>query len=381
MYAKGTAKEFLSIQASKIQDVTRSEAICAMTTPYGEIVSLSFSKVSYKLLVTAKPTGVEEFDDSDGEPANRPTGRRRPYEEQLAADIKKVIKASKEAHRLQQQTGDSSEGASIIPEVPDELTGKFTTLLEGAEDDSHQSDDEHVNEGDITWLSIDEEEKGNEDDDDEDDDRSIDIEETDDERTDSEYGDQGMTDADKIIADKLEEEKGDEEVEQANDDQAQEDQVKDYIVGTLVTMSQKEKPEVPRSSSSRSLSSNYGNQFLNVSFDTSLVSIIKDHTDTEINLLLDIPIQQEIPHDLSTPLLDVLVSVIPPPTTATPTPLITLLPTPPITSEAPPTPILTTTTTTEVPVHLVYEFKALTETLQRLSSLEKEVDKQKKVNQ
>ncbi|GJT34729.1 hypothetical protein Tco_0925148, partial [Tanacetum coccineum] len=298
----------------------------------------------------------------------------------------------------------------------------------GSEDDSHQSDDEHVNEGDITWLSIDEEEKGNEDDDDKDDDRSIDIEETDDERTDSEYGDQGMTDADKIIANKLEEEKGDEEVEQANDDQAQEDQVKDYIVGTLVTMSQKEKPEVPRSSSSRSLSLNYA---IEASVQANVINkvknrlpkvvkdlvesrmestvqnvlqkdpinleqhesqkdalgickinldIIKDHTDTEINLLLDIPIQQEIPHDLSTPLLDVLVSVIPPPTTATPTPLITLLPTPPITSEAPPTPILTTTTT-EVPIPLVHEFKALTETLQRLSSLEKEVDKQKKVNQ
>ncbi|GKA12142.1 hypothetical protein Tco_0691688 [Tanacetum coccineum] len=45
-------------------------------------------------------------------------------EERLAANTKKAIKASKEAFRLQQQTGDSSEGASITPEVPDELTGK-----------------------------------------------------------------------------------------------------------------------------------------------------------------------------------------------------------------------------------------------------------------
>ncbi|GKA15161.1 hypothetical protein Tco_0694908 [Tanacetum coccineum] len=34
---------------------------------------------------------------------------------------------------------------------------------------SHQSDDEYVNEGDITWLSTDEEEKGNEEDNEEDD--------------------------------------------------------------------------------------------------------------------------------------------------------------------------------------------------------------------
>nr|GEX36225.1 hypothetical protein [Tanacetum cinerariifolium] len=58
----------------------------------------------------------------------------------------------------------------------------------GSEDDSHQSNDEHVNEGDITWLSTDEEEKGNEYDDDKDDDRSIDIEETDNERTYSKNG-------------------------------------------------------------------------------------------------------------------------------------------------------------------------------------------------
>ncbi|GJT04149.1 hypothetical protein Tco_0838611 [Tanacetum coccineum] len=107
-----------------------------------------------------------------------------------------------------------------------------------------------------------------------DDDRSIDIEETDDERTDSENGDQAMTDVDKNVAKKLEEEKGDKEEEQAIDDQAQKDQVENDIVGTLVTMSHKEKPKVPRSSSSHSLSSNYGNQFLNVSFDTSLVRII-----------------------------------------------------------------------------------------------------------
>ncbi|GJZ58634.1 hypothetical protein Tco_0614450 [Tanacetum coccineum] len=246
-------------------------------------------------------------------------------EEQLAADMKKAIKAIKEALRLQQQTGDSK--------VPDEGKGSSTTKTDteinwGSEDDSHQSNDEHVNEGDITWLSTDEEEKGNEDDDD----RSIDIEETDDERTNLENGDHAMTDVDKIVVEKLEEEKDDVEEEQANDDQAQEDQAEDDIVGTLVTMSQKEKPKVLRLSFSHSLSSNYGNQFLNVSSDTSLVGIIKDHADTEINSLLDVEIQQEIPPVLSAPLLDVLVSVIPPPTTTTttPTPLTTPLPIPPI---------------------------------------------------
>ncbi|GKF88971.1 hypothetical protein Tco_0262934, partial [Tanacetum coccineum] len=34
---------------------------------------------THERLVTAKPTGVDKSDESDGEPANRPTGRRRPY--------------------------------------------------------------------------------------------------------------------------------------------------------------------------------------------------------------------------------------------------------------------------------------------------------------
>nr|GEU31917.1 pentatricopeptide repeat-containing protein [Tanacetum cinerariifolium] len=92
-------------------------------------------------------------------------------EEQLAAARKKAIKASKEALRLQKQTEDSSEGAGITTEVPDEIIGKSTTSSKGA--------------GIVLELSTDDEEKGNEDDDDEDDDRSIDIKETNDERTDS----------------------------------------------------------------------------------------------------------------------------------------------------------------------------------------------------
>ncbi|GJW39079.1 hypothetical protein Tco_0064924 [Tanacetum coccineum] len=181
---------------------------------------------------------------------------------------------------------------------------------------SHQSDDEHVNEGEITWLSTNDDEKANEDDDEYDDDRSIDIEETNDERSDEDQTKE----------------------EQANDDQAQEDQTEDDIVGTLVTMSQNENLEVPPSSSSRSMSLNYGNQFLNISSDTSLVGIINDHAYTKINSLLDVQIQQEIPFILSAPLLDVLVLMIPSQTTITPTltPLTTPLPTPPIISEAPP---------------------------------------------
>nr|GEV13026.1 hypothetical protein [Tanacetum cinerariifolium] len=138
---------------------------------------------------------------------------------------------------------------------------------EGFDSESDKSDEHVVNEGDIKWLSTDDEEKAD-DDEMKDNNKSIDIEETNDEIIDLKNDDQEMTDAEKIIAEKLEEEKGNKEQtkkEQANDDQAQKDQTKDNIVGTLVTMSQKEKPKVTSSSSILSLSSNYEESSFNCS--------------------------------------------------------------------------------------------------------------------
>nr|GEW53526.1 hypothetical protein [Tanacetum cinerariifolium] len=162
---------------------------------------------THERLVTEKSINEEESDESDAKPAKR-------YSKCLKEEITRSI----------------------------------------SEAQSHSE----INIDNIEWMSNDDEDKADKDDQDDDDDKSIDIEETNDKRIDLENGDQVMTDAEKNVVEKIEEEKGDEEEEQANDDQAQEDQVEDDIVGTLVTMSQKEKPEVPRSSSSRSLSSNYG---------------------------------------------------------------------------------------------------------------------------
>ncbi|GKC65200.1 hypothetical protein Tco_1097798, partial [Tanacetum coccineum] len=62
----------------------------------------------------------------------------------------------------------------------------------GSEDDSAQSDDKHVNEGEFEWLSNDDEEKVKDDDEDDmDEDMFTDIEETnDDERMESDHDDQ-----------------------------------------------------------------------------------------------------------------------------------------------------------------------------------------------
>ncbi|GKE28334.1 hypothetical protein Tco_1443718 [Tanacetum coccineum] len=56
------------------------------------------------------------------------------------------------------------------------------------------------------------------------------------------------------------------------------------------------KVELPPTSSSLSISSGFGDQFLKLSSDTSLVGTVKDTTDAEISSLLDIKIQSEVPH-------------------------------------------------------------------------------------
>ncbi|GJQ89870.1 hypothetical protein Tco_0001009, partial [Tanacetum coccineum] len=128
---------------------------------------------------------------------------------------------------------------------------------------------------------------------------------------------------------------------------------------------EKEKPDVPRSSSSLSISSDYGTQFLNLPFDFTLIGITKEFAYTEINSMLDIQIQQKITTLQSPILLVVPVSVIPEQSIPTPTPaqqvpivtsstLIiqqsTQIPTPPTTSLT-----LTITTIVHAPLPVVIQ--------------------------
>ncbi|GKB18931.1 hypothetical protein Tco_0852854 [Tanacetum coccineum] len=324
---------------------------------------------THECLVSEKPKSVEESDESDGKPANRSTGRRRPSDV-VFKDTSNVSK--KKSLDVSQKLKGSSEGAGITPKVPDDSTSIFITSSEGA-DKSDWSNDAKVNEGEIKWLSSDEEEKIHDDDDE----RSIDIEETDeDERTESdndEYvvvdaskemkdgedaktgkDDEEMTDAKKADAEKTEEENGDHEkvrIILAKVDQAKDVNAQDNQATTLAYVTHKEMPKIPPTSSSLSVSSGFGSQFLNLSSDTFLVGTTKESADTEINSLLDIQIQQEVPHIQSPTLLNVLVLVIPEQTILsmahTHAPIIstipsmlqqtTPIPTPPILSEAPTT--------------------------------------------
>ncbi|GKB53593.1 hypothetical protein Tco_0904346 [Tanacetum coccineum] len=217
---------------------------------------------------------------------------------ELAKSISRTEAQEKKAARL---TTGLSEGAGLIPEVPDKPKVNFaaTNVLEeswGDDSDTEKSDEEEV-----PWIFSDDEE------DDNDDDQSIDIEEMDDdERTESDNDDQAMDDAEKNDKDKEEEEKI---------------PIKNLFKMNKLKMSQ-------------SVSSNYGNQFLISSPECSLLGTVKESTDAEITSMVDVQIQQEILYVLSAPLFDVLAYVVPA-TLTNPTP--------------PPIPTSTTTTTTKSP--------------------------------
>ncbi|GJZ89511.1 hypothetical protein Tco_0661293 [Tanacetum coccineum] len=152
------------------------------------------------------------------------------------------------------------------------------------------------------------------------------------------------------------------------------------------------KAELPPTSSSLSISLGFGDQFLKLYSDTSLICTVKDTTNAEISSLLDIKIQSEVPYIQSLFVLKVHVSVISDPfvltvqethstapVTTLPLPSVsttphipqqttTLIPTPPITTKTP-------TITTDVP-----ESDTLTVVQLRVAKLEKYVSELKNID-
>ncbi|GJX21327.1 retrovirus-related pol polyprotein from transposon TNT 1-94, partial [Tanacetum coccineum] len=280
----------------------------------------------------------------------------------LEADTRKAIKASRFDYKFQQQTRGSSERHGITLEVPDEPKGKSTNTSEGAGitpevldvsktkteserevGESEEFDEETVND---EYVHTDYEH--------DDDEMHADKElHSDDETQEDEY----VHDAEYVHEDVETHEDANEEKDAENADkgkvdeeianaaQANAEKTHEEKAKTTELVTQKEKPDVPPSSSSLSVSSNYGNQFLNLSFEISL----------------------------SPPLLDVPVSVIPEQTIPTLTPAITTgtlqstpIHTPPIKSE-------TTKITTTVP-------DLLLAVIQRLFDLESNFEAWTKVD-
>ncbi|GJV57876.1 hypothetical protein Tco_1458881 [Tanacetum coccineum] len=84
----------------------------------------------------------------------------------------------------------------------------------------------------------------------------------------------------------------------------------DEQVVVLISTTQKERHSLLQSTSSHSVSSNFGNQFIN-SPNASLISTIPENAEAEIKSLLDIQIQQDVPNIQQGPFHAVKVPVIP----------------------------------------------------------------------
>ncbi|GJZ16193.1 hypothetical protein Tco_0551870 [Tanacetum coccineum] len=293
-------------------------------------------------------------------------------EEQEAADIMPALKESKKTSKRQPGTKGSSEGTGTKPGVPDESTVVFATSSKGTEQES-----EHFEEDKLDDEENDEKEGDADDEDDEAESDENDIykykicvcKDEDEEMINTEVDDY---------------DKGDEEVTDAAKADAEK---------TLEVKDDPKKTELLSTSSSLSISSGFGDQFLKLSSDSSLVSNVKDTVDAGVSSLMDIPIQQETPHIESPSVQKVLVSVIPetinlPPILEilTETLVSTVVSLPQVTHiissvQQTTTPIPTLTITTEAPIitTAVSESDALSIVQLRVAKLEKDVSDLKKI--
>ncbi|GKE68219.1 hypothetical protein Tco_1526291 [Tanacetum coccineum] len=176
----------------------------------------------------------------------------------------------------------SSKGTGTEPGVPDKekvtSEAKYDVILDwGSKQESEYSEEGNDDEN-IEWVDTDEEEEKNDDDDD----KSIDLEKTDDEEIDDEFLHNEENDEEMTTT---------EDADTRNDDEEITDTTNVDAEKTKVVKDDIKKAKLPPTSSSLFVSLGFGNQFLNLSSDTSLIGTVKDTTDAEINSLLDVQIQ------------------------------------------------------------------------------------------
>ncbi|GJV97475.1 hypothetical protein Tco_1549052 [Tanacetum coccineum] len=248
-------------------------------------------------------------------------------EKQLAADIMQALKDSRKTSISQSLTRGSSEGTGVSPRVPNKSTviptnssegtgtkprvlnkekvtseAKADVILDwGSEQDSEYSEEDQGDDENILWESTDEDEEKKYDDDDADDDKSIDLEKTGDEETDNEFvhSEEYVQDYDEETDDELvhgdEQVNDDEDEEMTNAEDADTGNDDEEITHTTKANTkkiEKLKDDIKKSKLPPTSSSLFGS------------------IDAEINSLLDIQIQQEIPHIPSPSVLTIPIFVI-----------------------------------------------------------------------
>nr|GEW36254.1 hypothetical protein [Tanacetum cinerariifolium] len=296
-------------------------------------------------------------------------------EEQEAADVMQALKESKKTSKRQSTTEGSSEGTGRIPGVPNESTVVFATSSEGTEEDLNEEEE-------LDWIDSEEDYEKKHDTDDE---KSIDLEMTDDEVL---QGKEQVNDDedDEMLNAKVEDSgKGDAEISNVGKADAEK---------TEEAKDESKKAELPPTSSSLSISLGFGDQFLKLSSDTSLIGTVKDTIDAEISSLLDIKIQSEVLYIQSPCVLKVPVTMISEPSVLTPvqetpsTAHVTTLPTP-FVSTIPPAPLQQTTALIPSPLIItdaptittvVPKSNALFVVQLRVEKIEKDVSELRKID-
>ncbi|GJU99582.1 hypothetical protein Tco_1328853 [Tanacetum coccineum] len=277
-------------------------------------------------------------------------------EEQEDADIMHALKESKKTSKRHPGTEGSSEGTDVSPGVPNESkvvpaassegTGTIPGVLDeenvtseenvilmwGSEQESEYSEEDQGDDEEVDCIDSDEDEEKK---DDANDDKSIDLEMTNDEETDDEF-----VQGDEQVNDDEDEEMTNPEVEEfGNGDVEISDAAKVDVENTKEVKDDAKKTKLPPTSSSLSVSSGFGDQFLKLSSDTSLISTRHISTPSCVSTI------PPVPHQTTTP-----------------------IPTPPIIIDAP-------TITTAVP-----ESNALSAVQLRVTKLEKDVSELKKID-
>nr|GEU66333.1 hypothetical protein [Tanacetum cinerariifolium] len=186
----------------------------------------------------------------------------------------------------------SSKETGTILEVlnKEKVTYKEKVILEwGSKQESKYSKEDQGDDKEVDWIDSDKDEEKK---DDTDDDKRIDLEMNDDEETNDEF----VHYVEQVNDDEDEDMTNNEVKESGNGNEYNTDAAKTNARKTKEVNDDAKKVELPLTSSSLSVSLGFGDQFLKLSSDTSLVSTVKDTTDAEINTLLDIKFQYEVPY-------------------------------------------------------------------------------------
>ncbi|GKA17471.1 hypothetical protein Tco_0697308 [Tanacetum coccineum] len=215
----------------------------------------------------------------------------------------------------------SNEGTGTKPGVPDEekVSTKEKVILEwGSEKESEYSEEDLNEEEDIDWIDSEEDDEKKDDTDDE---KGIDHEMTDDEETDDK-----VLQGKEQVNDNEDEEMLNAEVEDSGQGDVEvSDAAKADTEKTEEAKDDSKKAELPPISYSLSISSGFGDKFLKLSSDTSLVAICP-HTSTRTPSAA--PVTTLPPPSISTILpahLQQITAPIPPPPITTDAPIITFI--------------------------------------------------------